>query len=161
MCVNVLSHFSCVRLCETLGIVTCQDPLSMEFSRQEYWSRLPCPPPGDLPYPGIKSHLLRLSALAGRFFAISATWEAQVESVGHFKKSDFPGECSLVDQQWANDMYLKKAFWTPSPERFQTTPSSFLITTSKESTPKENRFTRPCNPIVLERYSFKIIALNQ
>ena len=31
-----------------------QAPLSMEFSRQEYWSGLPCPPPGDLPNPGIK-----------------------------------------------------------------------------------------------------------
>ena len=34
--------------------VACQDPLTMEFSRQEYWSGLPCPPPGDLPDPGIK-----------------------------------------------------------------------------------------------------------
>jgi len=31
-----------------------QAPLSIRFSRQAYWSRLPCPPPGDLPYPGIK-----------------------------------------------------------------------------------------------------------
>ena len=62
----------------------------MEFSRQEYWSRLPCPPSGDLPYPGIKSHLLSLSALADRFFTISATWGAQVESVGHLKKIRLP-----------------------------------------------------------------------
>ena len=34
--------------------VACQAPLSMEFSRQEYWSWLPCPPPGDLPNPGIE-----------------------------------------------------------------------------------------------------------
>ena len=33
---------------------THQAPLSMEFSGQEYWSGLPCPPPGDLPNPGIK-----------------------------------------------------------------------------------------------------------
>ena len=38
--------------CLTLG--TCQAPLSMEFSRQEYWSGLPFPSPGDLPDPGIK-----------------------------------------------------------------------------------------------------------
>ena len=41
------SYFSCVRLFETLW--TDSSPLSMGFSRQEYWSGLPCPPPGDLP----------------------------------------------------------------------------------------------------------------
>ena len=45
---------SCPTLCETLWIIACQAPLSMGFSRQEYWSRLPCPPPGDLPKLGIK-----------------------------------------------------------------------------------------------------------
>ena len=50
----------------------------MEFSRQEYWSGLPGPPPGDLPYPGIKPLSLRSPALAGGFFSISATWEAHM-----------------------------------------------------------------------------------
>ena len=50
----MLSHFSHVQLLATLGTVACQAPLSMEFSRQEYWSGLPCPPPGDLPDPGIE-----------------------------------------------------------------------------------------------------------
>jgi len=53
-----------------------QAPLSMEFSRQEYWSGLPCPPPGDLPDPGIKSTSLVSPGLAGRFFTSSTTWEA-------------------------------------------------------------------------------------
>ena len=53
-----------------------QAPLSMEFSRQEYWSGLPCPPPGDLPDPGIKSTSLVSPGLAGRFFTTSTTWEA-------------------------------------------------------------------------------------
>ena len=48
----------------TLRTVVCQDPLSMGFSRQEYWSGLSFPPPGDLPDPGIKP----TSALEGRFF---------------------------------------------------------------------------------------------
>ena len=39
---------------ETLWTVACQAPLSMVFSRQEYCSGLPCPPPGDLPHPGIE-----------------------------------------------------------------------------------------------------------
>ena len=50
----VLSHFSCVRLFVTLYTVARQAPLSMGFSRQEYWSGLPCPPPGDLSYPVIE-----------------------------------------------------------------------------------------------------------
>ena len=55
-----------------------QAPLSMGFSRQEYWSGLPCFPPGDLPNPGIKPTSLMSPALAGRFFTTSATWEAHV-----------------------------------------------------------------------------------
>ena len=47
----------------------------MRFSRQEYWSGLPRPPPGDLPDPGIKPTSLGSLALAGGFFTISATWE--------------------------------------------------------------------------------------
>ena len=51
----MLSHFSCVRLFETLWTVAFQAPLFMSiFSRQEYWRRLPCPPPGDLPHTGIE-----------------------------------------------------------------------------------------------------------
>ena len=50
-------------------------PLSMGFSRQEYWSGLPCPPPGDLPHPGIELMSLKSHELAGRFFT-STTWEA-------------------------------------------------------------------------------------
>ena len=49
---------------------------SMEFSRQEYWRGLPCPPPGVLPDPGFKPPSLMSPALAGRFFPTSATWEA-------------------------------------------------------------------------------------
>ena len=48
----------------------------MGFSGQEYWSGLPCPPPGDLPGPGIKPASLTSTALAGEFFTTSSTWEA-------------------------------------------------------------------------------------
>ena len=50
----MLSHFNHERLFATLQSVACQTPLSMGFSRQEYWSGLPCLPPGDLHDPGIK-----------------------------------------------------------------------------------------------------------
>ena len=53
-CVCLLSCFSRVHLFATLWTVACQATLSMGFSRQEYWSGLPRPPPGDLPNPGIK-----------------------------------------------------------------------------------------------------------
>ena len=49
-----------VRLFTISWTVAHQAPLSMGFSQQEYWSGLPSPPPGDLPDPGIKSHLLHL-----------------------------------------------------------------------------------------------------
>ena len=48
----------------------------MEFSKQEYWSGLPCPHPGDIPDPGIKPAFLMSPALADGFFTASATWEA-------------------------------------------------------------------------------------
>ena len=50
----VLSHISCAWLFANLWTVALQAPLSMGFSRQEYRSGLPCPPPGDLPDPGIE-----------------------------------------------------------------------------------------------------------
>ena len=50
------------------------------FSRQESWSGLPFPPPGDLPDPEIKLITLRFPALAGWFFTTSATWEVQIYS---------------------------------------------------------------------------------
>ena len=68
----------------------CQAPLSMGFSRQEYWSGLPCPPPGDLPDPGIKPASLMSPALAGEFFTTSATWEALWITLIYFWMSNPP-----------------------------------------------------------------------
>ena len=74
---------SCVSVCSVvsdsvaLWTVAHQVPLPMESSRQEYWSELPFPTPGDLPNPGIKC---MSPALEGRFFTTSATWKTQNES---------------------------------------------------------------------------------
>ena len=76
-CVCVLSRFSHVQVFATLWTIAHQAPLSMGFSRQEYWGGLPCPPPGDLPNPGIEPTSLMSPALAGGFFTASATWRAQ------------------------------------------------------------------------------------
>ena len=70
MCACVLSR---VRLFVTPWTVDHQAPLSMGFSRQEYWTGLPCPPPGDLPNPEMEPMSLISLALAGRFFTTSAT----------------------------------------------------------------------------------------
>ena len=69
----VLSHFSHVWFFATLCTAACLVPLSMGFSRQEYWSGRPHPPPGDLPYPGIEPTSLMSPALAGGFFTTSTT----------------------------------------------------------------------------------------
>ena len=68
-----LSH---IWLLETPWTIGHQGPLSMGFPRQEYWSELPCPLPGDLSDPGIEPRSLATPALAGRFIHHWAMWEA-------------------------------------------------------------------------------------
>ena len=67
----LLSCFSCVGLFGTLLAVARQAPLSVGFSRQEYWSGLPCPPPGDLVNSGIQAPSLKSPTLAGGFLPLS------------------------------------------------------------------------------------------
>ena len=68
----VLRRFRHVQLFASLCPIAHQTPLSMGFSRQEYWSGMPCPPWG-LPDPGIETAFLMSLALAGRFFTTSTT----------------------------------------------------------------------------------------
>ena len=74
-CACVLSRFSGVQPFANLQVVAHQAPLSMGFSKQEYWSGLPSPPPGDPPDSGINPTSLMSSALVGGFFTTSKTWE--------------------------------------------------------------------------------------
>jgi len=67
MCAKLLQL--CLTLV-TLWTVPCQAPLSVGFSRQEYWSGFPCSPPGNLPDPGIEPMSLTSPALAGGFFTL-------------------------------------------------------------------------------------------
>ena len=93
----VLSHFSHVWLFVSLQTVACQAPLFMGFPRQEYWSGLPCPLPGDLPDPGIKPSSPMPPASAGKSFTTGTTWEAYllcratykfwVKSLNHAQKN--------------------------------------------------------------------------
>ena len=66
LCVRAESPQSFPTVWDPMDWVACQAPLSMEFCRQEYWSGLPFPSPGDLP-----------DALAGELFTTGTTWEAQ------------------------------------------------------------------------------------
>ena len=70
------SHFSPVRLCDPRDCRPAGS--SVHGILQEYWSELPCPPPGDLPDPGIEPESLTSLALGGRVFTMSAPWEALV-----------------------------------------------------------------------------------
>ena len=76
----VLSRLSCVTLCATPWTVMHQAPWSMGFSRQEYWSGLPFPPPGDLPNPGIEPVS---PALVGRFFTPEPPGKTHTSSLTH------------------------------------------------------------------------------
>ena len=87
----MLSHFSHVWLFVTLWTVA-QAPLSMGFSREEHWSGLPCPPPGDLSDPGMEAESLMSPILAGVFFTITGTWEAYYSLM---KKGD-PHPCHVA-----------------------------------------------------------------
>ena len=56
--------------------IACEDTLSLRFPREEYWSELPCSPPGDLPNPGTEPTSLMSLVLAGGFFPTGANLEA-------------------------------------------------------------------------------------
>ena len=74
----VLSCFSCVQLFVTSWTIAHQAPLSVGFSRQEYWGGLSCPPPGNLPDLGIKPESFTCPALAGGLLTTSTTWETLI-----------------------------------------------------------------------------------
>ena len=77
-----------IRFFATPWTVAFQAPLSMGFFRQQYWSGLPFPSPGDLPNPGIKPTSLTSPAMTSQFFTTSVSWEAHITNI-----------CVLVAQQ--------------------------------------------------------------
>ena len=80
VCVRAKLLQSCPTLCDPIDPTACQAPVSIGFSREEYWSGFRLPFPRDLPNPGIKHTSLMSPALAGRLFTTSATWEALLPS---------------------------------------------------------------------------------
>ena len=88
----------CVRLFVTLWTVAHQAPLSMGYSRQEYWSGLPFPPPGDLPNPGIEPMLPAAPAL-----------QADSSPLSHQGR---PKDTACVCAQSLSQVRLFATFWT-------------------------------------------------
>ena len=102
----VVNCFSCVWLFMTSWTPRVPPGYSvMEFSRQEYWSGLPCPPPGDLPYPGIKS---ASPALIGGFFffTTSVTWEALICIWYPHFRGFHPRGHLLITWLWRSDEFV-------------------------------------------------------
>ena len=98
----MLSCFSPVRLFATLWTIAHSAPLSMGFSRQEYWGGLLCPPPGYLPNPGIEPASLTSPALSGGFFTTSKCRLGSTNIFG-LEKSNF-------QHQWYFSSFLTA--WT-------------------------------------------------
>ena len=92
-----------VQFFATPWIVACQAPLSMEFSGQEYWNRLPFPSPGDLPDPGIKP---KFPTLAGGFFTVEPLGKPWVQSA---KSSIYFPSFHLCSRQKRDVSYPTKA----------------------------------------------------
>ena len=116
-CVCMPRHLSRVLFFATLWTVSCQAPLSMGFSWQEYWSGLPCPPPGDLPDPGIEPASFKSLALVGRFFTTSTTWDAlelpynsAISFLGIFPKTTK----TLVQKDTCTPIFIEVKIWTQS-----------------------------------------------
>ena len=107
MCANSL------QLCPTLWTlwtVAHQGPLSMGFSRQEYWSGLPCPPTGDLPDPGIELVSLMSPALVGGFFTTSAIWEGLLAICQIFQACFYPRTTTFAIPCTWNSLPSKSVF---------------------------------------------------
>ena len=73
----MLSHFSCVQLCDAVDRSPPRSPVH-GFSGQEYWNELLFSPPGNLPDPETQATSLTYPALAGGFFTVSTTWEVSI-----------------------------------------------------------------------------------
>ena len=122
---NCTAHV-CVCVSSVLSIfvtpwtIALQAPLMMEFSRQEYWSGLPFPTPGDLHYPGIEpaSSVSTVSpALAGRFFTTeppgkthSLCWSESVKSLSHVQL--FVTPWTVAQQAPLSMEFPRKQYWS-------------------------------------------------
>ena len=98
----MLRHFTCVWFSVTLWTIVHQAPLSMGFTRQEYWSGLPCPPPKNVPDPGVEPTSLMSPALQVGFLPLApSTYEKN--TICHFPDSR-QGEEDMDSRQLLRDV---------------------------------------------------------
>ena len=97
---NMATHFSILAWRNPTDRGACQAALSIEFSKQEYWSGLPFSSPGGLPHSGIKPVSLVSPALTGGFFTTSATWESP-------RRLKFPLQLSSFHSKLTSELLLK------------------------------------------------------
>ena len=109
----VLSHFSRVGLFVTLWTVACQAPLSMGFSRQEYWNGLPFPSPGDLLNPEIKtgSPALQSDSLLSELLGVNYNFQQTFQILPY--RSSWSQELCIVRSfsQHSTQVLYKCWFW--------------------------------------------------
>ena len=137
----LLSHFSCVWLFETLWTLAHQAPLAMGFSRQEYHSGLPCPPPGDLPDTGIEPATLTSPALAGEFFVTGSCWEAL--------------KCNYVFFMTSSPLLIPLVHRTPC--RSSMIPKPCAVTSHSAGTPGSTRRKRQAMSVQGETFWVRIL----
>ena len=150
----MLSPFSHVQVSETLWTKAHQAPLSMGFSRQVYWSGLPCPPPGDISDPRIKPMSLRSPTLAGRFFTTAPprkTGEYDISSVQSLSP------VHLFATPWAE---AHKASLSISNSLSVTNSQSLLKLMSIKSVTPSNHLIL-CHPFLLLSSTFPSIRVFQ
>ena len=109
---KLLGH---VQLFATPWTVACQAPLSMEFSRQEYWSGLPCPSPGDLPNPGIES---RSPTLLAYSLPTALSPKLAKASYHHITYLSIKGLIFVPEGNWA-PVRARSWWWTGRPHVLQ------------------------------------------
>ena len=124
----VLSCFSCIWLFAILWIIACHAPLSMEFSRQEYLSGLPFPPPWDPPNPGLNPCLLH--------------WQGYSSLLGHLGNPTVLGTF-WVFIEWMKDGKLQ-AYWNNN------LPVTFLFNSIANTV--DCRPTIPCISLIISLY---------
>ena len=110
----------------TLRPAACQASLSMGFSRQEYWSKLPLPTPGDLPDTGIKPASSVSLGLSGRFFTDTSFGKPRPLQIWTFQRKQFPGGSVVKRPSTMWETWIQSLGQENSLEKEMATHSSTL-----------------------------------
>ena len=140
----MLSYFSRFWLCDPIECILPGSSVN-RFSRQEFWSGFPCPPPEDFPNPGTEPVSLMSPALAGGFLTASTTWEAPISRISQFSRS------VVSDSLWPHGLQLTRPP-CPSP-----TPSLLKLMSIELVMPSNHLIL--CCPLLLPPSIFTSIRV--